>query len=159
MRLQTVVSREVDPADHAVVTVASLQAGDAENVVADDALLKLDIRTMRKEVRDKVLKSVRRIVEAESVASGAVKPPGFVTSREFPLLVNDDEATGMLERSFGEHFEIGKQGYTDQAPRLGGSEDFGILGRCHYLSLSLPFLLVLLPSYCLIMMRDANIPV
>ncbi|KAI4845434.1 hippurate hydrolase [Aureobasidium sp. EXF-8845] len=127
MRLQTIVSREVDPADNAVVTCACIIAGDAENVVADDAILKLDLRAVNAETRSKVLSSVKRIVTAESDASNAVKPPTFETTRNFPLTINDDEVTQRLEESFTEHFGTDENVYTSSAAKLGGSEDFGIL--------------------------------
>lgn len=47
MKLQTIVSRECDPWDTAVVTVASVQAGDAENVVVDDARIAVDVGATR----------------------------------------------------------------------------------------------------------------
>ncbi|KAG9683018.1 metal-dependent amidase/aminoacylase/carboxypeptidase, partial [Aureobasidium melanogenum] len=126
MRLQTIVSREVDPADNAVVTCACIIAGDAENVVADNAILKLDLRAVNAETRSKVLSSVKRVVNAESMASGAVQNPTFET-RNFPLTINDDEVTQRLEESFGEHFGTDDNSYTSSAAKLGGSEDFGIL--------------------------------
>ncbi|KAK6008368.1 hypothetical protein QM012_000271 [Aureobasidium pullulans] len=127
MRLQTVVSREVDPADNAVVTCACIIAGDAENVVADNAILKLDLRAVNAETRSKVLSSVKRIVNAESMASGAVQDPTFETTRNFPLTINDDEVTQRLEESFSKHFGTDDDAYTSFAAKLGGSEDFGIL--------------------------------
>ncbi|KAI4727445.1 hippurate hydrolase [Aureobasidium sp. EXF-10728] len=127
MRLQTIVSREVDPADSAVVTCACIIAGDAENVVADDAILKLDLRAVNDETRSKVLSSVKRIVTAESMASGAVKDPTFETTRNFPLTINDDQVTERLEDSFSKHFGTSEHSYTSSATKLGGSEDFGIL--------------------------------
>lgn len=63
VRLQGIVAREVDPQDAAVVTVGSLQAGQSENVIADQAILKVDIRTQKDETRDRVLKAIRRIIE------------------------------------------------------------------------------------------------
>ncbi|KAK4928677.1 hypothetical protein LTR28_011836, partial [Elasticomyces elasticus] len=65
MRLQTIVSREVDPADSAVITCGSIQAGDTENIVVDDAILKLNVRTISPETREHVLSSIERIVRAE----------------------------------------------------------------------------------------------
>ncbi|KAF4548354.1 Hypothetical protein D9617_29g007310 [Elsinoe fawcettii] len=124
LRLQTLVSRETDPRDHAVVTVASVQAGDAENVVADEALLKVDIRAMRQEVREHLIKGVERIVRGECEVSGCTKQPEFKVTRTFPLLVNEDEATGRVERAFAEHFG---SDHNAEADRLGGSEDFGEL--------------------------------
>jgi metal-dependent amidase/aminoacylase/carboxypeptidase family protein len=128
MKLQTIVSREVDPWDSAVVTVASVQAGDAENVVVDDARIAVDVRTIDPKTREKVKKSIERIVKAESVASNAVAEPTFKTTRAFPLTVNDEDATAKLEETMRQHFGDSKHAYTANVPRLGGSEDFSILG-------------------------------
>src|SRR3546814_21035394 len=69
MRLQTVVSREVAMADNAVVTVGTIQSGFNENVIPDEALLRLNIRTFKEAVRSRVLDSVKRIIEAEATPS------------------------------------------------------------------------------------------
>jgi metal-dependent amidase/aminoacylase/carboxypeptidase family protein len=113
--------------DTAVVTCASIQAGDAENVVIDSARLAIDIRTTKPATRTKVLASVKRIVEAESLAGNAVAPPTFLTTRTFPLTINDDTLTSKLEESFGQHFPNGKEGYVADVSQLAGSEDFSIL--------------------------------
>jgi metal-dependent amidase/aminoacylase/carboxypeptidase family protein len=128
MKLQTIVSREVDPWDSAVVTVASIQAGDAENVIVDDARIAVDVRTIDPKTREKVKKSIERIVKAESVASNAVAEPTFKTTRAFPLTINDDDATAKLEETMSAHFGESKRAYTRNVSRLGGSEDFSILG-------------------------------
>lgn len=67
MRLQGVVAREINPSDPAVLTVGALQAGDTENVIADRAVLKLDIRSETEETRGRVLAAVKRIVEKVSM--------------------------------------------------------------------------------------------
>ena len=72
MRLQTVVSREVAAAEAAVVTVGSLQAGTKENVIPDEAIIKLNVRTFDAGVRKRVLAAIERIVNAEAAASGAL---------------------------------------------------------------------------------------
>jgi len=128
MRLQTIVSREIDPWDTAVVTVASIQAGDAENVVTDDARIALDVRTINPKTREKTLASIKRIVQAEALAGNAVKEPTFITTRSFPLTINDDDITAKLEETFSSHFEVSEHGYTANIAKLGGSEDFSILG-------------------------------
>ena len=78
MRLQTVVSREVAMTDSAVVTVGTLRAGMSENVIPDRALLRLNVRTFKDHVRERVLSAIKRILEAESDASGAPKLPGLL---------------------------------------------------------------------------------
>ena len=128
MKLQTIVSREVDPWDSAVVTVASVQAGDAENVVVDDARIAVDVRSIDPKTREKVKASIHRIVRAESLASNAVAEPTFKTTRTYPLTFNDEAVTERLEETFSAHFKESKHTYSRDTPRLGGSEDFSILG-------------------------------
>lgn len=121
-------SLTTDPSyDTAVVTVASIQAGDAENVVIDSARLAIDVRTTQPTTRTKVLSSIKRIIEAECLAGNAVAPPTFLTTRTFPLTVNDETLTSKLEETFGEHFPTGKQGYVADVSQLAGSEDFSVL--------------------------------
>ena len=58
LRLQTIVSRELAASDAAVVTVGSLQAGDKENVIPDEAVIKLNVRTFNEDVRTRVLAAI-----------------------------------------------------------------------------------------------------
>ncbi|HEU5075652.1 MAG TPA: amidohydrolase, partial [Polyangiaceae bacterium] len=74
LRLQTIVSREISPLDSAVVTVGALQAGTKENIIPDDATIKLNVRTYDENVRKHVLAAIHRICRAESMASQAEKP-------------------------------------------------------------------------------------
>ncbi|TQN63799.1 Hippurate hydrolase, partial [Colletotrichum shisoi] len=55
VRLQSIVSREINPSDISVITVGSLHAGQTENVIADSAEIGLDIRSVRPETREKLL--------------------------------------------------------------------------------------------------------
>ncbi|WP_341704317.1 amidohydrolase [Ferrovibrio sp.] len=125
MRLQTVVSREVAMADNAVVTVGTLQSGFNENVIPDEALLRLNIRTFKDTVRSRVLASVKRIIEAEATASGAPKMPEIREISKFPLTVNDEAAMAKTMAAMGSYF--GEARLTEMEP-LSGSEDFGLFG-------------------------------
>jgi metal-dependent amidase/aminoacylase/carboxypeptidase family protein len=127
MRLQSVVSREVDPLDFAVVTVSAFHAGDAENIIPSEANLKIDVRAGLPKTRERVLASVKRIIAAEADASNNPSQPTLTPTTQFPLLFNDDGITEALEESFSKHFEPGKTGYQNDIARLQGSEDFGIL--------------------------------
>ncbi len=69
-RLQAVVSREVAAGDSAVVTVGSFHSGHKENIIPDEAELKVNVRTFDPQVRDRVLPAIRRVVDAEATASG-----------------------------------------------------------------------------------------
>ena len=89
MRLQTIVSREVAATEAAVVTVGVLQAGTKENVIPDEAIIKLNVRTFDEGVRKRVLAAIERIVNAEAAASGAPRPPEITPLDRYPLNVND----------------------------------------------------------------------
>ncbi|WP_206244946.1 amidohydrolase [Novosphingobium terrae] len=125
MRLQTVVAREVAMTDSAVLTVGALQAGRSENVIPDQALLRLNVRTFKEEVRDRVLGAIRRIVEAEADASGATRKPDISVLSQFPITRNDEQATrrvvAALEGTFGTEA-------VSEIPPATASEDFGLFG-------------------------------
>ena len=125
MRLQTIVSREVAAAEAAVVTVGVLQAGTKENVIPDEALIKLNVRTFDEGVRKRVLAAIERIVNAEAAASGAPRPPEITTLDHYPLNVNDAEATRRVVDAFRQHFPAERVRQTGPAP---ASEDFGSFG-------------------------------
>jgi metal-dependent amidase/aminoacylase/carboxypeptidase family protein len=123
VRLQNIVSREVDPSDLAVVTVGSLQAGQTE-IIADRAEIGIDFRTVKLETRQKILSAIQRIVEAECKASGSPKPPLITPTRRFPPTSNDRHVASQLAVSFGNHFED----FDGDTPRTNVSEDFSTLG-------------------------------
>lgn len=124
VRLQGIISREANPQDAAVITVGSVIAGMTENIIADEAALKINVRNFNPGTREKVLKSIKRIVKAECDASNATKEPLFEPTSNFPFLINDESITQKLSDSFDQVF--GENHIQNCAP-LGGSEDFGIL--------------------------------
>jgi amidohydrolase len=125
LRLQTIVSREVAPAQSAVVTIGALQAGTKENVIPDEATIKLNVRTFDEGVRAHVLDSITRIVEAEAQASGAPRPPEITPLDQYQLVRNDPEAAGRVRAAFEAHF--GEERVVD-IPPISASEDFGAFG-------------------------------
>ena len=125
VRLQTVVAREVPPDETAVLTVGALQAGSTENVISDEAVLKINIRTVTTEWRKKILESVKRIVNAECEIGRSPKPPQITPTSNFPLTVNDAATISKLETSFDSHFG---SNHKSNMKNVLGSEDFGILG-------------------------------
>jgi len=107
MRLQTIVSREVDPRDVAVVTVGSIHAGLKNNIIPAEATLELSLRYPDDAARARVLEKVERIVRAEAAASGAEKHPEFVVDHSLPPTINDVDATARLTRAFDGAFGDG----------------------------------------------------
>ena len=125
MRLQTIVSREVAPTDAAVVTIGVLQAGTKENVIPDEALIKLNVRTFDEGVRKRVLAAIERIVNAEAAAAGAPKPPEITPLDRYSLVMNDVDATNKVVGAFRQNFPDGS---VEQTKPTMASEDFGCFG-------------------------------
>src|SRR5690349_2959552 len=125
MRLQGIVPREVAAAEAAVVTVGPLQAGTKENVIPDEAVIKLNVRTFDAGVRTRVLAAIERIVNAEAEASCAPRKPEITTLDQYPLNVNDPDASRRVVEAFRGHFGAERVRETGPAP---ASEDFGSFG-------------------------------
>jgi len=125
MRLQTIVSREVAPTDSAVVTIGALQAGTKENVIPDEAIIKLNVRTFNADVRKCVLAAIERIVNAEAAAAGAPKPPEITPLDRYSSVTNDLEATEKVVDAFRQNFPADS---VEQTKPTMASEDFGCFG-------------------------------
>ncbi|MDQ2643946.1 MAG: amidohydrolase [Myxococcota bacterium] len=125
LRLQTIVSREVSPLDSAVLTVGALQAGTKENIIPDDAIIKLNVRTYDENVRKRVLEAIERICRAEATASRAEKPPEFTTLSSYPLTINDAACSERIAKAF--QLQFGERAF--ETPPASASEDFSVFGR------------------------------
>ncbi|MBR5171884.1 MAG: amidohydrolase, partial [Phascolarctobacterium sp.] len=124
LRLQTIVSREVAPQAQVAVTVGEFHAGTAENIIAETAEIKLNVRNTDANVREHVLAAIKRICVAEAHASNAPKEPDFEPINNYPLTVNDTAATAKIAEVFKAHF--GEDVF--ECPPVGASEDFGRFG-------------------------------
>ncbi len=123
--LQTLVSREIDPQDPAVVTVGSFQAGFKHNIIPDKANLLLTVRSYSDETRAKLLDGIKRITKGEAVTAGLPEdrmPIIRVRDDEFtPSTYNSPEFTREMAKLFEARF--GKQRVVESKPVMGG-EDF-----------------------------------
>ncbi|EQL28566.1 hypothetical protein BDFG_08714 [Blastomyces dermatitidis ATCC 26199] len=138
VRLQTIASREVTSGSVeglGVVSVGSLHAGSAPNIIPATAEMEVNVRTADEETRARVLASVERIVRAESMASGAEREPEIRRTLSFPVTVNDGAVTERLGVTFERLFGDGGSGeggglfrFCPDWPRSNASEDFGCLG-------------------------------
>jgi len=92
LALQTIVSREVKPGDPAVITVGSIHGGTKSNIISDEVRLQLTLRSYKKETRQHLIDSIKRIVkaQAESASMPADKMP--------EVLVSDDSATALYNQ-------------------------------------------------------------
>lgn len=129
MRLQTIVSREIGATDAAVLTIGALQAGTKENVIPDEATIKLNVRTFDEQVRNRVLSAITRIVNAEAQASDAPRPPLITPLDRYPMVQNDADATRRIMDAFRDHFSADR---VEEWPPTTASEDFGAFGAASH---------------------------
>jgi len=120
VRLQTVIAREVAPTDPAVLTVGSIHAGTKSNVIADHAVLQLNVRSFDELTRRRILDAIQRVVTAECQASGSPKDPDFEVFDRFPPTSNDPSATARVRTAFDGFFGDRSQ----DLPLQTASEDF-----------------------------------
>jgi hippurate hydrolase len=123
--LQTLVSRENDPASPAVVTVGSFQAGAKHNIISDEARLQLTVRSYTPEVRKLLLDGIKRIARGEAIAAGMPddKMP-VVTYREemfTPSTFNTQKISDRTLALFQQHFGPNR---AIKTPAVMGGEDF-----------------------------------
>ena len=123
--LQTLVSRENDPQDPAVVTVGSFQSGAKHNIISDEAKLQLTVRSYKPEVRKRLLDGIQRIVRGEAIAAGMPEDRmPVVTIREgeyTPATFNTEKLSARALNLFQQHFGAERAIST---PAVMGGEDF-----------------------------------
>ncbi|MCQ9162734.1 amidohydrolase [Arthrobacter sp. STN4] len=124
LKLQTIVSRETMPGQFAVVTVGASNAGTKSNIIADRAVLLLNIRTYDTALRGRIIASIERIVRGECAASGSPKEPEFEYYDQYPLTTNDAGANAKVTDAFNASFKEGTVYHTAPAT---ASEDFSRL--------------------------------
>ena len=123
MTLQTIVSRNVDPQHTAVITVGSLVAGKANNVIPASARLELSVRSLDREVRDLLQARITKLVTAQAQSLGVQAHIDY--KRDYPVLVNTPAETE-LARQVGTEL-LGAERITRQGRPLTGSEDFAFM--------------------------------
>ncbi len=138
--VQTVVSREKDPAEFGVVTVGAIQGGTVGNIIPDQVVLRGTIRSYKPEVREKLLAGIRRTAQAAAMMGGAPEPdvalvPGGAAIVNDAAVVN--RTTAAIQAVLG-----GAQ--VVQVPPITASEDFseflnaGVPGMMFFVGVSAP---------------------
>ena len=123
MALQTVVSRNVDPLQAAVVTVGALNAGRANNVIPATATLELSVRALDREVRALLEKRIKALVQAQAESFGVRADVAWRSG--YAVLVNTPAETEFARQVALEL--LGPAHVTLQGPPLTGSEDFAFM--------------------------------
>lgn len=119
MTLQTIVSRNVNPTETAVVTVGTIHGGTASNVIPESAEITVSIRSFSRDVRETLERRVRDIATSIAEAHGASVSIDY--ERGYPVVINSEQetafATAVVQELVGED-NVGV------CPMIPGSEDF-----------------------------------
>jgi hippurate hydrolase len=121
--LQTLISREIDPFEPAVITVGSFHSGTKHNIISDAAELQLTVRSYPIEVQEKLVDGIRRVVRGEAIAAGIPddRMPEVTIEEAAPSTFNTERFSGRLRDLFTRHF--GADRVVTTKPIM-GSEDF-----------------------------------
>ena len=122
-QLQSIVSRNVDPVEAAVVSICTFQAGNADNVIPQTALLRGTARSLKPEVRERLRTRIAEIVEGTARLHGA--KANFTLRRGYPVLSNHERETAFAAAVAGAVAGADRVD-TDMAPVMGG-EDFSYM--------------------------------
>ncbi|MBI0331195.1 M20 aminoacylase family protein [Burkholderia plantarii] len=123
MALQTVVSRNLDPSQQAVVTIGSIHAGSANNVIPERAQLALSVRSFSETVRAQLKRRIIEIAEGQAASYGAKAHVEY--THGYPVVINSDAETDFAAQVAKEL--VGEQNVAEQIDPLMGSEDFAYL--------------------------------
>jgi hippurate hydrolase len=122
---QTIVSREIDPTQSAVLTVGAIHGGTKHNIIPDEVKLQLTLRAFREDVRDQLIDGIKRRVNGLAQAHRAPAPSVDVRETTPPMISTPSLVTRVvpaLRRTLGE----------DKVREFGpvmGAEDFGLYGQ------------------------------
>lgn len=117
--LQSLVSRETDPMDNAVVSTCVFQSGDAFNVIPDTARLAGTVRTFQKNTRDMMEKRITEVAQGVAASMGATAEVTY--TRGYPATVNDEAMTDLAREAAIE--AVGEENVVELQPKM-GAEDF-----------------------------------
>ncbi|MDB5730114.1 MAG: Amidohydrolase [Variovorax sp.] len=123
MALQTIVSRNVNPQKTAIVTVGTIHAGRANNVIPQDVTMELSVRSLDAEVRDLLEARIKALVATQAESFGV--KADVLYKRDYPVLVNTPAETEFA-RQVGLEL-VGPERVILQGPAANGSEDFAVM--------------------------------
>ena len=116
LALQTIVSRENNPLDPAVITVGTIHGGTKNNIIPDEVRLQLTVRSYKPEVRKHLLASIERVARGEALAGGAPREPLVKVEPAANATYNDPELTKRLATALRN--TLGQANLVEVAPRM-----------------------------------------
>jgi hippurate hydrolase len=121
--LQSIVSRNVDPLESAVVSITQFHAGTADNIIPQTGHLRGTARSLTAETRDLVEKRVREVVEGTAKLYGAKATLTY--KRDYPVTRNHERQTAFAAEVAGQ--VVGKDRVDTGVPPVMGAEDFSFM--------------------------------
>jgi hippurate hydrolase len=118
--LQSLIAREVDPNQSAVLTVGRIRAGETHNIIADEAIIEGTIRSTHPEARQQVLEGLRRMVQGNASLYGVTTDLEFMDG--LPAVINRKLATTVAQAAA--EAVVPEQNVISQGPSSLGGEDF-----------------------------------
>ncbi|WP_235514647.1 M20 aminoacylase family protein [Acidovorax sp. Root217] len=123
LALQTIVSRNVDPREMAVISVGAIHGGDAPNVIPGSVLMRLTVRAYRPEIRAMLRERITALVQAQAATLGVQAEVDY--HWRYPALVNDVASTDFARQVALDW--LGDEGLMPNLQPLTGSEDFSFM--------------------------------
>jgi hippurate hydrolase len=125
LALQTIVSRETNPLDPAVITVGSIHGGSASNIIPDQVKLQITVRSLDPAVHKRLLAAIERQAKGEALAANAPKEPLLETRSNTDAVYNDPELTQRMAAAA--RAALGSDQVVEMPAQMGG-EDFSQFG-------------------------------
>ena len=125
LSLQTIVSRETNPMDPAVITVGSIHGGSASNIIPDQVKLQITVRSLDPAVHKRLLAAIDRQAKGEALAANAPKEPLIETKSNTDAVYNDPELTQRMAAAARAALGAGQ---VVEMPAQMGGEDFSQFG-------------------------------
>ena len=136
LALQTIVSRENDPLEMAVITVGSIHGGTKNNIIPDEVKLELTVRSFSPQVRKHLLEAIARVAKAEALAAAAPREPLVTVELGTDALYNNPDLTKRVVANLRQ--ALGPQNVVEVPPNT-ASEDFSVYGTAGVPSVMLHF--------------------
>jgi len=119
LALQTIVSRNIDPLEQAVVSLGYFKAGESFNIIADSAVIRGTVRTFEPSLRNFIFERIEQIIKGICMANGATYE--FDKILGFPPVINQAHYSKVIGEAGG--IVLGKENVLTVSPVMGG-EDF-----------------------------------
>ena len=125
MNLQSIISREVDPVNSAVITIGHIKSGETHNIISGNSIIEGTIRTFNEETRNLVPRIIEDLVKGITTSQGATYE--FKYEPHYPALLNDKDMTNFAKKSLEK--VVGKENvFNLKEPNMGG-EDFAYFAQ------------------------------